>query len=78
MVVHIYMFRGVNGVKIQAMGTSNYLIFLQVVLLGVSDHCVKKKTYALSPYIYIYISPYGLYYISFTVLVGVTGYTYLL
>ena len=34
--------KGVNGGNIQAMGTSNYFIVHQVVLLGVSDNCVKN------------------------------------
>ena len=41
--------KGVNGGKIQAMGNSHYSIVRKVFLLGVSDHCVKKNNYALSP-----------------------------
>ena len=35
--------KGGNVVKIQAMGNSNYFIFRQVVLLGVSYRCLKKS-----------------------------------
>ena len=41
-------YKGFNGGKIQAMGTSHYFIVRQVALLGVDD-CVNIKTYALSP-----------------------------
>ena len=57
-VIHMDMYKGGNGGNIQAMGTSHYFIVRQVALLGVSDHCVKKKQmYALSPWIYIFQSP---------------------
>ena len=46
--IHSYPHKGENGDKIKAMGTSHYFIICQVVLLGVSDSCVKKnQTYAL-------------------------------
>ena len=46
--IHRDTHKGGNGGNIQDMGTSNYFIVRQVVLLGVSDNFV-KKTYALSP-----------------------------
>ena len=41
-VIHRDIHKGGNGGKIQAMGTFNYFIVCQVMLLGVSDHLVKK------------------------------------
>ena len=40
--MHKYAQKGVNGGKIQAMGTSNYFIARKPALLVVSYHCVKK------------------------------------
>ena len=48
--VHRDTHKGDNGGNIKAKGNSHYFIVCQVVLLGVSDHCVKKnQTHALSP-----------------------------
>ena len=40
--IHRDKHKGVNGGKIQAVGTSHYFIFRKVALLGVSYQCVKK------------------------------------
>ena len=40
--IHMNIQKGGNGDNMQALLTSNYFIVRQVVLLGVSDHCVKK------------------------------------
>ena len=42
-VIYMDTYKGGNGGKIQAMVTSHYFIFLQVMLLGVSDNFVKKS-----------------------------------
>ena len=39
--IHGDIHKGVNGGKIKAMVTSHYFIARQVILIGVSDHCVK-------------------------------------
>ena len=57
--VHRGTHKGVNGGKIQSIGTSHYFIIRQVALLGVSDHCVKKKSMPC-PHEYIYLKSYGL------------------
>ena len=41
-VIHRDTHKGGGGGKIQAMGTYRYFIVLQVLLLGVSYHCIKK------------------------------------
>ena len=43
--VYIYTKKGVNGDKIQVMGTSHYFVVRKFVLFGVSDrHVVKNLT----------------------------------
>ena len=51
------MYNGVNGGKIQAMGTSDYFIVRQVALLGVSDHCVKQIKRMPCPHDFFSLSP---------------------
>ena len=67
-----------NGENIQAMGTSHYFIVRQVVLLGVSDHCVKKTNICSVPMNIDISKSYGMDSISCTEFVRVMGYKYLL
>ena len=56
--VHRDLHKVVNSGNIQAMRTSPYYIVYQVILLGVSDHCVKQnQTYPLSPQLYTFKIP---------------------
>ena len=54
--------KGDNGVKIQSTGTSHYSIVRKVVLLGVSDNCVKKtkRFPCTNKYIYLKVLWNGL------------------
>ena len=69
--------KGGNGGNIQAMGTSHSFFIRQVVLLGVSDHCVKKILSLVSMNVYI-LKYYGLDSISLTGSVKVMVYKSLL
>ena len=51
----MYTHKGGNCGKKQAMGTSYYFIAYQVALLGVYDHCVKRKRNVLPVPMNIYI-----------------------
>ena len=65
-------YKGVNGGKIQVMGTSHYFIVHNVLLLGVSDHFVLKNASPVPMNIFI-LNSYILDYISCTGLVRVMG-----
>ena len=52
--IHRDLHKGGDGSKIQYIGTSNYFIVNQVMLLVVSDHFVKKIKRTPFPHKYIY------------------------
>ena len=68
-----YIYKGVNVINIKCMVPYNYFIVRQVLLLGVSDHCVKRKKRMPCPHEYIYLNSYGLDSISCNILVRGMG-----
>ena len=76
--IHRDTHKGGNGGNIQAMGTSNYFIVRQVVLLDVSDNCVKKPNLCPVTMNIYTLKSYGLDSTSCTVFVRCMGYKPLL
>ena len=77
--IHRDTHKWLNVSKIKSISTSFYFIVHQVVLIGVSYHCVKKTNCILYPHEYLFIfKSYGLDSIYCTGVVRVMGYKSLL
>ena len=55
--LHRDLLKGFNSGKIQVIGASRYFVACQVLLIGVSDHCVKKPNHISCPHEYTLKSP---------------------